>query len=60
MLSCHDASRLLSDRLDRPLRTGERLALRLHLALCRGCSRTREQLRFMHKAMVEFGRRRGK
>jgi hypothetical protein len=60
MLSCHEASRLLSDRLDRRLRPWERLALRIHLAMCRGCSRADEQLRFLHKAMSVFARRRGK
>lgn len=58
MLSCRESSRLLSDRLDRPLRLGERLALRLHLALCRACSRADKQLQFLRKAMSELGKRR--
>lgn len=58
MLSCQEASRLLSDRLDRPLPPRERLALRLHLAMCRGCSRAAEQLQFIRKAMALFGNRR--
>ncbi len=57
MMSCREASRLLSDGLDRPLRARERLALRLHLAMCRGCSRTAEHLRFIARAMSLLGRR---
>lgn len=58
MLSCRESSRLLSDGLDRPLRLGERLALQLHLALCRACSRADKQLHFLRKAMSELGKRR--
>ena len=58
MLTCQEASRLLSDRLDRPLRPRERLALRMHLALCRGCSRANEQFRLIRRALSEFVRRR--
>lgn len=58
MLSCREASRLLSDRLDRPLRPRERFTLRLHLAMCRACSRAAEQLPFISRAISSFGRRR--
>ncbi len=57
MMSCREASRLLSDGLDRPLRVRERLALRLHLAMCRNCSRTAEHLRFIARAMSLLARR---
>lgn len=57
MLSCQETSRLLSDRLDRPLGPRERFALRLHLAMCRGCSRVAEQLLFLSRAMSRFGGR---
>lgn len=58
MLSCQEASRLLSDRIDRPLGARERFALRLHLAMCRGCSRVSEQVQFLSRAMSRFGKRR--
>jgi hypothetical protein len=58
MLSCREASHLLSDQMDRPLRPSERLTLRIHLAMCRSCSRAEEQLRFIRKAIVEFVERR--
>jgi len=56
MLSCREASRLLSDRLDRPLRTGERLGLQLHLALCRACSLAEKQFAFLRKAISQLGK----
>ncbi|HEY8070061.1 MAG TPA: zf-HC2 domain-containing protein, partial [Burkholderiales bacterium] len=37
MLSCKETSRLLSQREDRALGFGERVALRVHLAICDGC-----------------------
>jgi len=58
MPSCREASRLLSDRLDRPLRFGERLGLHLHLAVCRACSRAEKQFDFLRKAMSELGKHR--
>lgn len=50
MLSCRDVSNLLSDRLDRKLGFMERVRLRMHLALCAGCSRVERQLGFLREA----------
>ena len=36
MLSCKEATRLVSQGLDRELALGERIALRVHLAICAG------------------------
>lgn len=44
MLNCHDATLLASQRCDRPLTFSERMRLRLHLGLCRGCLRFAQQL----------------
>lgn len=57
MLSCRDASRLQSDRLDRPLRAGEKLALEFHLMMCRACSRAEKQLGILRKAMSGLAKR---
>ena len=54
MLSCQDASRLLSQMQDRPLFLGERVKLRLHLAVCNACSRFAAQLRFLRRAMKAY------
>lgn len=47
MLNCAQASRLVSDALDQPLTWKQRLALRLHLALCGACRRFAAQMRWL-------------
>jgi len=44
MLSCRQATRLLSDAQDRRLSTAERLQLRLHVLMCSACRRFGQQL----------------
>lgn len=46
MLSCKDATRMMSEAQDRKLETGERLKLEMHLAMCRGCRAFRQQMNF--------------
>ena len=50
MLSCKEASRLVSEGLDRRLGFGQRVALRLHLAICDGCSNFSRQVAFLRAA----------
>lgn len=50
--SCHDASRLASDSLDRPLTLWERLRLKLHLSLCSNCQNCDNNLKLMHQINV--------
>lgn len=57
MLSCKEATQLLSQGQDRPLALRERLALRLHLLVCEACSNFRRQLDFVSRASRQlFGR----
>jgi hypothetical protein len=51
MLTCKEATRLASEGLDRRLGLAERVALRLHLAICDGCSNFKKQVAFLRKAM---------
>jgi len=51
MLTCRETTRLVSQGLDRDLAFGERVALRMHLAICIGCRRTRRQMHFLRKAV---------
>ena len=51
MLTCKEVTRLVSQGEDRKLAFGERVALRLHLAICRGCRNMSAQLRFLHLAV---------
>ena len=54
MLTCKETTRLLSQGLDRELAFGERVALRLHLALCVGCRRAGAQMSLLRKAVREL------
>jgi anti-sigma factor RsiW len=45
MLSCKDVTRRASAYLDGDLGSWERLRLRAHLAICKGCRRYLDQLR---------------
>ena len=51
MLSCKEATRLVSQGLDRELALGERIALRVHLAICAGCRNVNRQLSFLRRAV---------
>ena len=44
MLTCKQASKLISQSLDRPLSFSSRMKLRLHLFICDACSRFKQQL----------------
>lgn len=50
MMNCKQATRLMSDEMDRDLTAGDRLGLRLHTLLCSGCARYREQMTFLRQA----------
>ncbi len=56
-LTCKEATQLASQGLDRRLGALERISLRLHLAVCEGCSRVARQFAFMRRAVRELGSR---
>jgi len=53
-LSCKEATRLLSRREDQRLSLAERAALRVHLAICRGCRALSEQIPFLRRALSRY------
>jgi hypothetical protein len=55
ILTCKEAARLASQGLDRRLGLAERLALRLHLLICEGCSNFRKQVAFIHRTLARLG-----
>ena len=57
MLSCKEASRLVSQGLDRDLGLAARARLRLHLAICEGCTNFKQQMDFLRRALRELGTR---
>lgn len=55
ILSCKEATRLVSQGLDRKLGFGERVMLRVHLAICDGCTNFRNQVDFLRRAVTRLG-----
>ena len=56
MLTCKDASHLLSESQERPLTLRERWGLRLHLWMCVSCRRFDRQLSLIRQAMRSLRR----
>lgn len=54
-LKCSEVSRLVSQGLDRELGFGERVRLRVHLAICDGCTNFKRQMDFLRLAMRKLG-----
>ena len=57
MLSCQEASHLISEHQERSLTTRERLGLRLHLWLCISCRRFERQIALLRQALRLLGQR---
>ena len=53
-LSCKEATRLISEGLDRRLPVPERIKLRLHVGICDACTRFTSQVAFLRRAMEAF------
>lgn len=49
--TCHDVAALLVAREDRALPIADRLALRIHMAICEACPRFERQLLIMRNGM---------
>jgi hypothetical protein len=50
-LTCRESARLLSDNLGRRLSRPERVALQIHLVLCRRCRQFRDNLRLLRELL---------
>ena len=53
--SCKEVSQLVSQGLDRRLGFVERVRLRLHLAICDGCTSFKRQMDFLQAAVKKLG-----
>lgn len=51
MLSCKEASQIISQSLDRQLTMRERFALKLHLLICKYCKQFSQQLQTIRNAL---------
>jgi len=54
IISCKDASRLVSQREEATLSSWQGLVLRLHLSVCAACSRFERQVAFLRNAMQKY------
>lgn len=54
MLNCNEVTNLCSDELERPLSVWERLKLKMHLMMCKGCSNYRTQMSAIRAAMHRY------
>ena len=50
MLPCKEVTRLVSQGLDRRLGFSERVALRVHFAICGGCRNFERQMKLLREA----------
>ena len=55
MLSCKEVTHLVSQGMDRRLPFGRRVALRVHFAICGGCTNFRKQMDFLRRASARLG-----
>jgi len=56
MLSCIRCTELLTQSLEHSLTLRERLVLRIHLMMCRGCRNHAQHLRMLRKASRSYVR----
>lgn len=54
MKSCREVTRLVSQGLDRELAARERIALRVHFLICRGCRNMNGQMAFLRRAVQKL------
>ncbi len=54
MLSCRETTRLLSESQDRPLSLKEKMELRFHTVICKGCRNFGKSLTAIRSAMQSF------
>jgi predicted anti-sigma-YlaC factor YlaD len=59
MLSCHDATRLMSEKLERKLALVEVMNLRLHLMMCKGCRHFDDQMLSLRQITRAYAKGRG-
>lgn len=57
MLSCEEATRLMSDAMERPLVIKDRLSLNVHLVMCKGCRNFSHQVQGLRQVAREYVKR---
>lgn len=59
MLSCEEATRLMSDAMERPLAIKDRMSLNVHLVMCKGCRNFSHQVQGLRQIAREYAQGRG-
>jgi len=59
MMPCREVTRLVSQGLDRKLGFGERVTLRVHFAICKGCGNFDRQMKLLRDAVRQLGEAEG-
>jgi RNA polymerase sigma-70 factor (ECF subfamily) len=54
MITCREASRLISESLDRRISFWERIILKFHLLMCKFCSRYKRQMLFTREVIQRY------
>jgi len=57
ILSCKEVTRLVSQGMDRRLPFGRRVALRVHFAICDGCTNFSKQLKTIRESIARLADR---
>jgi len=55
MLTCKNATKLISKSQERPLALKERISLRFHLLICSGCNNYNKQMKLIRQACEHIG-----
>ncbi len=53
MLTCKQASQIISQSLDNPLSWSDRMKLKFHLLICNACNRFNQQMRLLNIAVKQ-------
>jgi hypothetical protein len=54
ILSCKEVTRLVSQGMDRRLPFGRRVSLRVHFAICEGCTNFSKQMGVLRKSLARL------
>jgi hypothetical protein len=57
MLACREVTRLVSESLDRELSLPQRMSIKMHLMMCKLCSRYNKQLAALREAFRLYAMR---
>lgn len=56
MMNCHQATRLISESQERPLRLPEKIKLQMHTLMCAGCKNFSRQIPFLSQTMRAYAK----